>query len=299
MPGRYKVTGINPGDTGFQLGNCLTMRRSRDAVNTPGMYAKIRGSAMGWLNVSGKTEIDNLLFFDELFASDVVLDHVVLEPSQQGDSVEEGVLIAALLIAFPDARFGFGLPGGEDSLGPINHYRSIGKESVDLRDGSGDRGFLTSLFNYLKKNSYWVDDDLVHLLVLLTDICKDRDRTIHAQVLSLSTSGNHQIDAGLFHAYQVVEALLEIDDRESWRDPIAQWNDAYPLHQLNADEIIFIKALRDIHLHFKPERAVERLKASRTALGFDLNRSKESEFQRYGMQKRLREVAQAYFRARL
>ena len=152
MPGRYKVTGINPGDTGFQLGNCLKMCRSRNAVNTPGMYAKIRGSAMGWLNVSGKTEIDNLLFFDELFASDVVLDHVVQEPLQQGDSVEEGVLVAALLIAFPDARFGVGLPGGEDSLGPINHYRSIGKESVDLRDGSGDRGFLTRGLIYIPRH---------------------------------------------------------------------------------------------------------------------------------------------------
>ena len=50
MPGKYKVTGIDPGPTAFQLGNCLTIRKSRDVVNTPGMYAKMRGSPMGWMN---------------------------------------------------------------------------------------------------------------------------------------------------------------------------------------------------------------------------------------------------------
>ena len=69
MTGRYKVTGIDPGDTGVRLGNCLTMRRSHDVVNTPGMYAKIPGSAMGWMSSTGS--IDNLMFFNELFASDV------------------------------------------------------------------------------------------------------------------------------------------------------------------------------------------------------------------------------------
>ena len=298
MARRYKVIGIDPGDTGFQLGNCLKMCRSRNAVSTPGMYAKIRGSAMGWLNVSGKGERDNLLFFNELFESDVVLDSVVPEPSQQGDAMEGAVLVAALLIAFPDARFGFGLPGGEDSLGPINHYRSVGKESVDLRDGSGDRGFLTRLFNYLKKNSYWVDDDLVHLLALLTDLCQDRDRTIHAPVLSLSTSGNHQVDAGLFHAYQVIEALLEKGDRQELSGAIEQLNNTHPL-KLDTDKINFIKNLRDISLHFKAERARKKLKKSRTALGFDLDQRRENEFRKNGMQKLLREAAQAYFRARL
>ena len=61
MPGTYKVTGIDPGPTAFQLGNCLTMRKSRDVVNTPGMYAKLRGSAMGWMNSAGT--INNLVFF--------------------------------------------------------------------------------------------------------------------------------------------------------------------------------------------------------------------------------------------
>lgn len=50
MPGKYKVTGIDPGPTAFQLGNYLTIRKSRDVVNTPGMYAKMRGLAMGWMN---------------------------------------------------------------------------------------------------------------------------------------------------------------------------------------------------------------------------------------------------------
>ena len=92
MTGRYKVTGIDPGETGGRLGNCLTMRRSRDVVNTPGMYEKIRGSAMGWMNSTGS--LDNLVFFDELFGSDVVLNHVVPAPGQRGDAMESAVLVA-------------------------------------------------------------------------------------------------------------------------------------------------------------------------------------------------------------
>ena len=142
MTGRYKVTGIDPGETGVRLGNCLTMRRSRDVVNTPGMYEKIRGSAMGWMNSTGS--LDNLVFFDELFGSDVVLNHVVPEPGQRGDAMESAVLVAALLIAFPDARFGIGLSGGEDSLGG-GLYRSLGKQAVALLDGSEARDFLIPL----------------------------------------------------------------------------------------------------------------------------------------------------------
>lgn len=37
MTYRYKVTGIDPGDTAFQLGKYLTMHRCRDVVNTPQM----------------------------------------------------------------------------------------------------------------------------------------------------------------------------------------------------------------------------------------------------------------------
>ena len=110
MTARYKVTGIDPGDTAFRLGNCLTIHRSRDFVNTPGMYATIRSSAMSWLNPAG--QIHDLIFFDKLFWSDVVLDHEVPEPRQQGDAMEGAVLVAALLIAFPDAQFGIGLQGG-------------------------------------------------------------------------------------------------------------------------------------------------------------------------------------------
>ena len=170
MTGRYKVTGIDPGETGVRLGNCLTMRRSRDVVNTPGMYEKIRGSAMGWMNSTGS--IDNLVFFDELFGSDVVLNHVVPAPGQRGDAMESAVLVAALLIAFPDARFGIGLSGGEDSLGG-GLYRSLGKQAVALLDGSEARDFLIPLFEYLRNNSYWVDDDLVHMLALLSALCQD------------------------------------------------------------------------------------------------------------------------------
>ncbi len=292
MTGRFKVTGIDLGDTGFHVGNCLMMHKLRNAVDTPKMYAEIRGSAVGWMNSTGT--IHQLLFFDELFSSDVVLDHVVPEPPQQNDGTEAVVLIASLLIAFPDARFGFGLQGGENSLSLFGYFRSLGKESLDLREGSGTRVFVTRLFNYLHKNSYWVDDDLVHLLALLTDLCQDRNRIISAQVLSLSTSGNHQVDAGLFHAWQLVEALLEIPYGESASKAVERWNEAYPF-QLNTDEIDYIKNLRDISLHFKPERARMRLSQSRSALGFDQDSSREHEFRRYGIQRLLREAAKAYF----
>ena len=293
---RYKVAGIDPGAAGLQLGNCLMMRKFRAAVNTPTMYARVRGSVVSSMNLT--RTIHDLVFFDELFASRVVLDHVVPEHPQQGDASESALLVAALLIAFPNARFGLGLQGGEKSLRLTGHYRSLGKESIDLREGSKAREFVTGLFDHLRMNSYWVDDDLVHLLALLTDLCQDRDRRIRAQVLSLSTSGNHQVDAGLFHAYQLIEALLEIKDHEPLRDSVVRWNDTHPL-QLDADEIDFIRNLRDLSLHFKAERATMRLRQSRIALGFDQDRSRQSEFRRYGMQRLLRETAQAYFLARL
>ena len=292
MPERYKVTGINPGDNGFQLGNCLTMRRSRDVVNTPDMYRKVRGSFLSWRRPRGA--IDDLLFFDALFSSDVHLDYVVPEHSQPGDAAEGALLVAGLLVAFPDARFGIGLQGGKKSLSPMGHYRSFGTTSVDLSDGSEGGKFLTELFDYLRKHSYWVDDDLVHMLALLTDLSQDRDRTIHGQVLSLSTSGNHRVDAGLFHAYQVVEALLGMGDREPLDRAITRWNNTYAL-QLKADEIRFIKNLRDTALHFKPERAQERLEENIRALGFDGDRSRRERFRSHGIQKLLRQVAQAYF----
>ena len=287
MAGTYKVTGIDPGPTAFQIGNCLTMRKSRDVVNTPGMYAKVRSSVMA-------REIKNLIFFDELFAADVVLDYVTSEPSQQGDSSEGAVLVAGLLVAFPDAGFGLGLPGGDSFLGQADHYRSLGTTSIDLSEAGKDRSFLTRLFNYLRSHSYWVDDDLVHILALLTDLCHDRDRVIHAPVLSLSTSGNHLVDAGLFHAYQLVEALLEIRYHEKLSDAVARWNDSYDL-QLNADQIDYIRNVRDVSLHFKATRAVERLRESCTALGFDQDTSREHEFRRHGMQRLLRAAARAYF----
>ena len=296
MTVRYKVTGIDLGDTAFRLGNCLTMRGSQNAVNTPGMYARVRGSSLGWVNATAGT-FDDLTFFEELFKSNVVLYYEVLEHQQRGDSTEPAVLVAALLIAFPDARFGFGLAGGEKSL-VGGHYRSFGKESVALRDCSEAKDVLTRLFHYLRNNSYWVDDDLVHLLALLSDLCHDRYRIRSAQVLSLSTSGNHQVDAGLFHAYQLIEALLQIRDGESLRDAVARWNVTYP-HQLDADEIDFIRNLRDISLHFKAPRAEKRLKDSQVLLGFDRDRSRENQFRTYGLQRLLREAAQAYLLARL
>ena len=296
MPGTYKVTGIDPGPTAFQLGNCLTMRKSRDVVNTPGMYGKTRGLAMGWMNSTGTSH--DFIFFEELFAADVVLDYVVSTPSQQGDHSEGAILVAGLLVAFPNARFGFGLQGGDSALSSGDHYRSHGTTSpIDLSEADGDRSVLTQLFNYLRSHSYYVDDDLVHILALLTDLCHDRDRIIRAQVLSQSTSGNHLVDAGLFHAYQLIEALLERGDHEPLRDAVARWNGSYAL-QLNADEIGFIKNLRDISLHFKAGRAESHLLESRAALGFDQDRSRERNF-RNGMHRLLRETARAYFSARL
>ena len=272
------------------------MRKSRDVVNTPGMYGKTRGLAMGWMNSAGTSH--NFIFFEELFASEVAIDYVVSEPGQQGDAMEGAVLVVALLIAFPNARFGLGLPGGDSALGSSDHYRSVGTTPpLDLSEASGDRPFLTQLFNYLRSHSYWVDDDLVHILALLTDLCHDRDRMRPAQVLSLSTSGNHRVDAGLFHAYQLIEALLEMGDHEPLCDAVARWNGSYAL-QLNADEIDYIRNLRDISLHFKAERAESRLRESRAALGFDQHRSREHEF-RAGMHRLLRETARAYFSARL
>ena len=293
----YKVTGIDLGDTLFRFGNCLTMRRSRDAANTPQMYAKTRGSAIGWMNATTGT-IDSLVFCEELFKSDVVLDYKICERQQRGDTTEGAVLVAALLIALPDARFGLGLSGGESSLTTSGYYRALGAQCVALRHDSEARGVLTRLFNYLRNRSYWIDDDLVHMLALLSAVCEDRDRTTPVQVLSLSTSGNHQVDAGLFHAYQLVEALLEVRDHEPWRDAVARWNASHS-HQLDAAEIEFIRNVRDVSLHFKAPRAEKRLKDSQVALGFDQDRSRQAEFRRYGMQKLLREAAQAYVLARL
>ena len=153
------------------------------------------------------------------------------------------------------------------------------------------------MFNYLLSHSYWIDDDLVHILALLTDLCHDRDRIKSAQVLSLSTSGNHQVDAGLFHAYQLIEALLEMGAREQLCNAVARWNGSYAL-QLDADEIDFIRNLRDISLHFKAERAESRLRKSRAALGFDQDSSREQKF-RNGVHRLLRAAARAYFSARL
>ena len=64
--------------------------------------------------------------------------------------------------------------------------------------------------------------------------------------------------------------------------------------QLDADEIDFIRNLRDISLHFKAERAESRLRESRAALGFDQDRSLEQKF-RNGVHRLLRETARAYF----
>ena len=132
------------------------------------------------------------------------------------------MLVAALLVAFPEGRFGFGLPGGKNSLGLDDNYRSLGKDPVDLSDKEGGRDLLEDLFNYLIKNSYWTNDDNVHILALLTDLCEDRDRVKTAKILSLSTSGNHLVDPGLFYAYQLIEALLEKEDRESMSEVVTR-----------------------------------------------------------------------------
>ena len=244
MTVRYKVIGIDPTAIGLELGNCLKMHKLRAAVNTPKMYARLGGSAMGWTTSCTGVHHD-LAFFDELFASHVVLDDVVPAQPHQGGTSAGALLVATLLIAFPHARFGIGLSGGEKSLNTIGHYRSFGNESIDLPDGGEAREFTTRLFDYLCSNSYWVDDDLVHMLALLTDLSQDRDRRIPAQVLSHSTSGNHQVDAGLFHAYQLIEALLEVKYREELRVSVERWNNTYRL-QLDADKIDFIRNLRDL-----------------------------------------------------
>ena len=46
----YKVTGIDPGDTPFCLGNGLRILRSPDTIGTPVMYGKVRGSVLGWMS---------------------------------------------------------------------------------------------------------------------------------------------------------------------------------------------------------------------------------------------------------
>ena len=296
MTVRYKVIGIDPTAIGLELGSCLTMHKLCAAVRTPKMYAHLRGAAMSWTSPIGMHH--DLAFFDELFASHVVLDDVVPAQPHQGGIPEGALLVATLLIAFPHARFGIGLSGGEESFNTIGHYRSLGNESIDLPDGGEDREFTTRLFDYLCSNSYWVDDDLVHILALLTDLSQDRDRRIPAQVLSHSTSGNHQVDAGLFHAYQLIEALLEVKYREKVRDFVERWNNTYRL-QLDADIIDFIRNLRDVSLHFKAEGAANRLRESRIALGFDRDSSWEQEFRQYGMQRLLREATQAYCLARV
>ena len=47
MDATYKAIGVDPSDTEFHLGNCLTIRKSSELMNTPGMYAKIRGLGDG------------------------------------------------------------------------------------------------------------------------------------------------------------------------------------------------------------------------------------------------------------
>ena len=61
-------------------------------------------------------------------------------------------------------------------------------------------------------------------------------------MLSLSTSGNHLVDPGVFHAYQLVEALLELSYGEPLHDALARWNAHNPL-QLNPDEVNFIRTV--------------------------------------------------------
>ena len=294
MTNSYKVVGLDPGNSDFRLGNCLTLRRFTDLVNTPGMYASIRNSAMGWLNSTGS--MHKYKIHEDLFASDVALDCAISESKQRTDSMEAAVLVGALLIAFPDARFSIGLLGGENSLG-WNHYRSLGTSSVSLTGGSEARASLTQLFDYLLSNSYWVDDDLVQMLALLSAISEDRGFTTPVQVLSQSTTGNHQVDPRLFHAYQLIESLLEIGDREPLRDAVARWNASYAF-KLEPGQISFVKDIRDLSLHFKAPRAEQRLKESMAELGFDHDHSRMREFRRHGIQRLLRDAALAYFRAR-
>ena len=250
---------------------------------------------MGWMSTVGA--LQHQMFLDELFASDVVLDHVVSEPSQEGDFAEGTLFVATLLIAFPDAQFGIGLQGGPDSLSVLGDYRSLGTGSLDLHYDSEDRTLVIRLFNFLRANSYYIDDDMLHMLALLTNLCQDRDRTTHNQVLSLSTSGNHLVDARVFHAYQLVEALLKIRYGEPLNNAVARWNATYAL-QLHPDEINFLRDTRDVSLHFKPEVALNRLKRTRAALGFDQDSHREHAFCTSGTQKLLRKAAQTYLLAR-
>ena len=291
MNNGFKAIGVDPGDVALRLGNCLELRRSPDFVQTPSMYAEVRGYAMGWMSSFGVTR--ELTFRDELFSSDIRLAHDWDDSGNLGDSSEGVVLVAALLIAFPDAQCGFGLQGCAKSLSVIGDYRSLGTHPVHLPDGGEDRVLVTKVFDYLRANAYWVDEDLVHVLALLTDVCQDRERVVHGSVLSHSTSGNHRVDPAVFHAYQLVEALLEVGDGEPLRDAVARWNTTYPL-RLDLEEINFIRNVRDASLHFKPRRAEERLRDTRVALGFDQDHCAERGFRRHGVQKLLRKAARAY-----
>ena len=105
---------------------------------------------MGWMSVVGA--LQHQMFLDELFASDVVLDHVVSEPSQERDTAEGTLFVATLLIAFPDARFGIGLQGRPDSLSAFGDYRALGTDSLDLHYDSENRALVTRLFNFLRAN---------------------------------------------------------------------------------------------------------------------------------------------------
>ena len=87
------------------------------------------------------------------------MEHAVSE-QEKGDFTEGVILIATLLIAFPDARFVFGLQGDTQSLTPDGHYRSLGTHPIDLQDRSEDRTLVTQLFNYLRNNSYWSERKL-------------------------------------------------------------------------------------------------------------------------------------------
>ena len=76
------------------------------------MYAKIRNTAMGWMNSPGS--VNNFVFFEELFASDVVLDHANPEPRQQGDSMESAELFPQLAERL--STMGNVLSGGEQQM---------------------------------------------------------------------------------------------------------------------------------------------------------------------------------------
>lgn len=296
MDGTYKATGLDPGDVPLRLGRCIEIAKSRSVVRTPPMYGQLRAHPMGWLRPI--EDLRGLRFCDKLFSSDVAVTHAVHSTPQPSDSSESAILVATLLVAFPNARFGIGLRGDGEFLSMDGDYRSLGKHPIQLHHGSTERALVTQVFDYLRHNAYWVNDDFVHMLALLTDICQDRDRIVHRAVLSLSTSGNHLVDPGLFHAYQLVEALLELGDREPLNDAVARWN-AVNRFQLDCDEINFIRDVRDVCLHFKAQRAGQRLNRTRVALGFEQDHSREREFRSHGVQRLLREIAQAYVLARI